>query len=80
MNDMKLHTCTHKDNEISLLLEGAIVDNIIKQRCNYDKNNIYNEILNVVSHYIFLEENKNITISFYVNENKNMNMNKRGHH
>lgn len=66
-DDIKLHTHTHKDNETSLLLEIPIVDNITDKDVSYDKKRIYNEIFNVIYPYIFLQENKNITISFYVN-------------
>ena len=52
------------------MLEIPIVDNITDKDVSYDKKRIYNEILNVVYPYIFLQENENITISFYVNGNK----------
>ena len=52
------------------MLDNPIIDNITNKDVSYNKNNFYNEILNVVYPYIFLEENKNITISFYVNGNK----------
>ena len=49
------------------MLEIPIVDNITDKDVSYDKKRIYNEIFNVIYPYIFLQENKNITISFYVN-------------
>lgn len=52
------------------MLEIPIVDNITDKDVSYDKKHIYNEILNVVYPYIFLQKNKNIIISFYVNGNK----------
>ncbi|GEM_PF-4566355 len=52
------------------MLENPIIDNITNKDVSYNKKHIYNDILNVVYPYIFLEENKNITISFYVNGNQ----------